>query len=174
MKEEIIEKILSYREKDGIIKTDINSLFFYTHEESTEYVPVVYEPSLCIALQAKKEILLGSKSYEYDSNRYLLASIHTPARGKGVVEDMTYVALKISFSMGDILEILKEYKSSKQTQNKEYKQGLCFCSLDDKLLEPVYRLIKLLENPSSIDFLAPLIIKEILYIIVQDKGGEFL
>ena len=43
------------------------------------------------------------------------------------------------------------------------------------LYEPILRLIKLIERPKEdIDFLSPLILKEILYILVNEKSGYFL
>ena len=174
MREQMIESILSYRQKDGVIKTAIPSLYLFTHETSTEYIPIVYEPSLCIALQGHKELYLGDEHYVYDKSKYLLASIHIPARVRVVVEDKPYVALKIVFSMRDILEVLKEYKPKDKQVQGRHKHGLCISTMDDKLLEPIFRLVKLLENPTSIDFLAPLIVKEILYNIVSGDGGEFL
>lgn len=47
--------------------------------------------------------------------------------------------------------------------------------MSEKLYEPIYRLIKLLNNSKEeINYLSPLIIKEILFILINDKSGYFL
>jgi len=53
-------------------------------------------------------------------------------------------------------------------------RNLCFGNDNTHLLGPLTHLVRLLDAPQSIKFMAPLIMKEILYTVMNDKGGEFL
>ena len=59
-------------------------------------------------------------------------------------------------------------------KTKTIQSPLCFNKLDETLIEPIYKLVKLLDKPQEmIDFIAPLIKKEIIYILLQNDG-DFL
>ncbi len=175
-KTEIIDTILSKRVEDGSIQTAIPFLSFFTICETTEMIPVVYEPSLCLVVQGTKEILLGEETFQYNSSSYLLASIHMPARVRifEASKERPYVSLKLTFTMEDIFEVLKDVRFNRIEQESSFDKGLCFAELNTQILDPIARLIRLLETPENIKFMAPLIIKEILYLIINDKGGAFL
>lgn len=163
--------------KEGIIDTKIPSLNLYTTKTLSECVCVIYEPSICISLQGSKAIGFGEDLYKSNESKFLLASTHVPAnvRIEEASDEKPYVSLKITFSLEQIYEILKEVENSKiKLKNKPVK-GLFFDDMSIDLLNPVSRLIKLLDTPQkNIDFLSPFIIKEILYVLLNGNSGKFL
>lgn len=161
---------------DGSINTEISSLSFYVIPSTTELLTILYEPSLCIIFQGAKAIILDHKEYIYDPSRYLLASVHMPARVR-IIEgshEEPYIALKLTFTMEDVFEVIKETDKMHTLKPTTTERGLCFGDMTTELLDPLVRLIDLLDKPSKIKFMAPLIIKEILYLIIKDKGGDFI
>lgn len=176
-KEELMQMIQARRCEEGTIKTTIPSLSFYTTTTTTECQPVIYEPSLCLVLQGSKSLLLGDERYAYDTSGYLLASIHMPTRVRimEASKQQPYISLKLTFRMEDIFEVMKEVEPKMMlTTTRTLGRGLCFGEDNTDLLDPLTRLVRLLDSPQSIKFMAPLIIKEILYKVINDKGGEFL
>ena len=173
---ELITLIAGKRVEDGTIKTDISALSFYTSASTTEFATVVYEPSLCLIFQGSKALILGDESYSYDPSRYLLASVHMPSRVR-IMEaspHLPYISLKLTFTMEDIFEVMKEAHQKVRTTNQTPQLGLCFGDMSTSLLDPLTRLVRLLDTPQNIKFMAPMIIKEILYSVINDKGGDFL
>lgn len=173
---EIIAMIEAKKEEDGVIKTAIPSLGFYTASTTTEFATVVYEPSLCLVLQGSKAVILGDEHYSYDSSRYLLASVHMPTRVRimEASEEKPYISLKLTFTMEDIFEVMKEASTKSRQTNQTPELGLCFGDMSNHVIEPIARLIRLLDTPHTIKFMAPMITKEILYHVINDKGGDFL
>lgn len=174
---EIIKKIKTKKANDnGSINTEISSLNFYVIPSTTELSTILYEPSLCIIFQGSKAIMLDNKEHIYDPFRYLLASIHMPARVRILEgsQEKPYIALKLTFTLEDIFEVIKETDKTRTLKYTTPERGLCFGDMSTELLDPLARLIDLLDNPRKIRFMAPLIIKEILYLIIQDKGGDFI
>ncbi|MDD2384538.1 MAG: AraC family transcriptional regulator [Sulfurospirillaceae bacterium] len=176
-KEELIQIILAKRDEEGAMKTAIPSLSFYTTTTNTECIPAIYEPSLCLVLQGAKILLLGGTYYRYDASGYVLSSTHMPTRVR-ITEASTkhpFISLKLTFTMEDIFEVMKEAEPKAMNVSvRTPERGLCFGENNTPLLDPLTRLVRLLDTPQNIKFMAPLIMKELLYIVMSDKGGEFL
>lgn len=160
---------------EGYFQTDIEALNFYREVNPTEFLSTVYEPSLCVILQGAKAVGLDEELYEYNPSTYLLASVHMPARVRitEASKEVPYVSLKITFSIEQVFELLKEIPITSKLSTHEGR-GLYFGKMETTLLEPIFRLVRLLESPKDITILSPLIIKEILYIVMCDKGGDFI
>jgi len=128
-------------------------------------------------LQGSKSLLLGDERYTYDASGYLLASIHMPTHVRIMEASplQPYISLKLTFTMEDIFEVMKETEPKMMlATTNTLERGLCFGNDNTHLLDPITRLVRLLDTPQRIKFMAPLIMKEILYTVMNDKGGEFL
>jgi AraC-like DNA-binding protein len=166
-----------FDEKEGILNTKIPSLHLYSTSTLSECVSIIYEPSICIALQGSKAVGFGENMYKYDSSKFLLASTHVPAnvRIQEASTEKPYFGLKITFTLEHIYEVLKELNESQIKIKRKPQKGLFFDDMNMDLLNPISRLIKLLDTPQkNIDFLSPFIIKEILYVLLNGNSGEFL
>ena len=170
----LISLVNKHCKTEGRVYTQIPSLTFFTTNEETEFQNIVYQPSLCLALQGEKHVKLGKELHTYNSSRYLLSCTTLPVDVKISTEDNKYIALVLRFTLDEIYEVIKETKKPVLEKTKKVKPALCFNKLDETITEPLYRLIKLLNEPQEkIDFIAPLIKKEILYTLVQNDE-EFL
>jgi AraC-like DNA-binding protein len=158
-------------------QTAINSLSFYrAFTPSQEFLATIYEPALCLIIQGSKEVGLGEEMFGYDPQTYLLASTHIPAKVK-IIEaskETPYLSLIISFSMEQIFEVLKEIDHGNTKYIQKPKRGLYFGDVQTKLIEPITRLVRLLNSPEDIPVLSGLITKEILYVLLQEEGGDFI
>jgi len=173
---ELVKIIKAKREENGTIKTAIPRLSFYSSSSTTEFATVIYEPSLCLVLQGSKALILGDENYSYDPSRYLLASVHMPTRVR-IMEaspEIPYISLKLTFTMEDIFEVMKEALNKSHISNPTPELGLCFGDMSTQVIDPITRLVRLLDTPNNIKFMAPMIVKEILYHVINDKGGDFL
>jgi hypothetical protein len=103
----LIEKHAS---KEGGSSTAVPCLRFFCATAPSEFLHTLYEPSLCIIAQGSKAVGMGEEMFSYDKDKYLIASVHLPARVQ--IQDASvekpYVSLQLTFSMDQILEILKE------------------------------------------------------------------
>ena len=157
------------------IETAIDALCFYHISKPTEMLATLYEPSVCIIIQGAKEVGIGDKLIEYDPHTYLLASTHLPAQVR-IVEaspQEPYMGFTITFTMEQIFEVLKEFGPLSKPKGSP-KKGLYFGAMHQRLLDPVTRLIRLLDNEQDISIMTPLILKEILYVLMRDEGGDFI
>ncbi len=171
-----IKKIIasSYR-GENLIQTAIDPLTFYYSDAPTEMLATVYEPSVCIIVQGAKEVGVGEELIPYDPEMYLLASVHMPARVR-IAEaspERPYMGLTLSFTMEQIFEVLHEMPKPPKRPGKS-QSGLYFGQMQPRLMDPVTRLVRLLDSPQDIPVLTPLILKEILYFLMTDEGGGII
>lgn len=173
----LVTYIQEKNQQEGSVKTDIPSLYFYSTKSLLETLSVIYEPSLCMILQGSKSVSLGEQVYEYNPFKYLLSSTHIPAKIKinEASTEIPFVSLKITFTLEQIYEVLKELEFDGANKKNQPQKGIFFGEVNMELLNPISRLVKLLDTPQkNRDFMAPLIIKEILYILLNSDSGEFL
>lgn len=174
-REELKTKIAASYNAENLIQTPIEQLSFYYQTKPTEMLATVYEPSICIIVQGAKEVGLGDELIPYDPDDYLLASVHMPARVRiaKASQDNPYMGLTITFTMEQIFDVLKEIPSAPKHTGVS-KIGLYFGKMQPRLIEAVTRLVRLLDAPDDIPVLSPLIIKEILYIVMSEEGGDII
>ncbi len=175
---ELIERLNAhYPTLNDTIQTTVPCLGFYRSFSPTSLISIMYEPCLCVILQGSKAVGFGNHMYRYTTNEYLLASTHVPADVQIIEASHAkpYMGLTINLRFEDIYDVLKNTHPDKLKFQKKSDKGLFFDTMSTTLYEPILRLIKLIERPKEdIDFLSPLILKEILYILVNEKSGYFL
>ncbi len=66
---------------DGIHSTAIPGVSLIRSATPTMPMPVVYEPTLCLVAQGRKQAMLGTTVYVYDPAKYLIASVDLPVMG---------------------------------------------------------------------------------------------
>ncbi|WP_231637345.1 AraC family transcriptional regulator [Paenibacillus sp. FJAT-27812] len=137
-----------------------------------EALPVysVYDPALCIVAQGSKLVMLGQESYYYNPASYLVASVNLPITGQIIdaAPEHPYLSLQLNFSTDQILDIIKQPHTD-WNHAEGSGRGLLVSRTSPTLLEAVLRLVRLLDSERDIPILAPLIIREILYRILQDE-----
>lgn len=160
---------------DGTHTTAIPSLRLIRASNVSEPLHSIYEPSLCVIAQGSKIVMLAHESYQYDSTSYLVASVHLPISGQIIqaTQQKPYLCAQLSFSTDEILDIVKE---SNQAWNEKFDsgRGILVNRSNPLLLDALLRLVRLLDTPQDISVLAPLIIREILYRILQSEQGALV
>ncbi len=173
--QELKEIIRNHTKKEGSQSTAIGALNFFKMSYPSEFLHTMYEPSLCLIVQGAKAVGVGEKMSSYDKDHYLLASVHLPARVQ--VQEASpsepHLSLQLVFSMDQMVEILKEMPSFSPKEPLG-EHGIYIGENSEALLEPIIRLARLLDKPQDIAMLEPLIMREIVYRLMQDKGGLIL
>ncbi|WP_319402920.1 AraC family transcriptional regulator [uncultured Anaeromusa sp.] len=173
--EELARFIERYAKQDGIHATAIPALFFNRQAVIAGPVYGVFKPALCIIVQGAKDVWLAQKRFRYSPADYLVASMNVPviAQVAEATPVCPYLSLKLEFTPKQILDVLSNLEIPIAIK-KPSGQAIFVNQIEAPLLEAVLRLVRLLEAPEDIPILAPLIIKEILYRILQGKHGETL
>lgn len=159
----------------GTHRTAVPSLSLMHATHLSEPLESVYKPSICVVAQGAKMATLADETYRYDPSTYLVTSVELPIMGR-IVEaspEIPYLSLKLSFDADVILEIV-EKTNRPASVPVEAGRGITVNQTSPALLEAIVRLMQLLDAPEDIPVLAPLVIREALYRMLQGEQGALL
>lgn len=164
----------------GTYQTAIPSLSLMHAVQPSAPFESVYKPSVCIVAQGAKLSVLAGESYRYDPSAYFITSVQLPV-ASSIVEaspSVPYLGLKLCFEAEMIVEIVEQAASLRAVRENasraESHRGLSLQQTSSVLLDAVVRLVKLLDTPDDIPMLEPLLVREILYRLVQDEPSGSL
>jgi AraC-like DNA-binding protein len=173
--EKLVSMINGIVREDGLYATTIPALELFRASNVSEPLHTIYKPSLLVIVQGSKIVTLADENYKYDPASYLVASVHLPITGQIIQAspEKPYLCVQINFNTEQILDIVKE-SDEVWSGKKDSGRGIVVNEINSDLLDAVLRLVKLLYTPKDIPILSPLIIREILYRILQDRQGDLI
>ncbi|TCM97844.1 AraC family transcriptional regulator [Paenibacillus sp. BK033] len=172
---QLADLILRHAPSSGTFSTPVPNLSLMNAAHMSEPLESVYKPSLCLVAQGAKTATLGDETYRYDPMTFVVIAAELPIISK-IVEaspGVPYLSLKLSFDPDVILDIVKE-SSRVSDAPAEASPGITMNRTSPGLLEAAVRLVQLLDAPEDIPVLAPLIVREILYRVLQSEHGSLI
>ena len=133
---------------------------------------VIYDPVVCFAAQGRKRLMLADRVYAYDPAQYLVVSVGLPviATISDASPEAPYLALRLGLDAGLLASLLLEMPGTDGPR----ATGIGIGRLEPDLLDPLMRLMRLLERPNDAAALAPLVEREILYRLLCGPQGPML
>jgi AraC-like DNA-binding protein len=158
---------------NGIHSTAIAQLELMRESTAPTVLRAVYEPTLCIILQGRKETLLGQETYHYGAAQYIVVTVDLPLSGNIVeaTSDKPYLCFKLSLDATGLWDIIDQIQRSPD-QKESSVRGLFVSDANAPLIECATRLTRLLDTPEDIPFLAPMMIREIYYRLLMGDQNE--
>ena len=150
--------------RDGVHPTPIPGLTLYRGSCQTAGANCgVYKPAMALIAQGEKRVVLGDETYVYDQANYLVTSVDLPvlARVTRASTDTPYLAFMFDLDPRRIGALMSEMKLSRPPSASG--RGMAVGTLTVEILDPVLRLMRLLDNPQDIPILAPMIERELIY-----------
>src|SRR5947209_16837322 len=132
-----------YAAADGAYETAVPALKLSRFSAPSDLVALVYEPSLCVVAQGRKEVLLADETYRLDPARSLLVSVDLPVAAR-VVEaspDRPYLAVRLTFDPAVVGELLADGATAPPTGPSA--RGIAVTPVGPPLLDAVSRLVAL-------------------------------
>lgn len=126
---------------------------------------------LALVAQGAKRIALGERVHEYRAGQYLVASVDLPVTGHFVEASPQRPALGFGLTLrpAAIAELL--LRASPTRAGDGPVSGLAVSDASDDLVDAVLRLVRLLDRPRDRDVLAPLYVREILWLLITGEQG---
>lgn len=155
---------------DGVFPTALERLVLIRSSRPTMPMPVLYEPSLCLVAQGRKQAVLGDRAFVYDPARYLIVSVELPVVGH-VVEatpDEPYLCMALNFDSVALSDLVMRTPAP---STPAPVLGLNLCAASETLLDGAVRLLALLDDPAAAPILAPLVERELLYRLLTGPYG---
>lgn len=174
----VIEKTKSLARKvDGLVKnedfqTEISG-FSLHRRVNKQSIHCIYDLGLGVILQGEKQVLIGNEIFSYGCGQTMLTTIDLPAvsRLTQVSYSEPFLGMMLKLDIGMITEIAGSMENINVTSNIP---SFSIEQMDLGLIEALDRLVDLVEDPSLISQIAPLIQHEIIVRLLLGKHGDYL
>jgi AraC-like DNA-binding protein len=142
----------------------------------------LYDPRLCIVLQGTKWIGIEGSMIEIRAGDCLVVMLDLPVSA-GVIEaspSQPHLSLTLDLDAAAIAGLMRSAaveqrpRETDGAERRDVGPGVATSPITDDLLEPIERLVRLLDRPADIPALAPLLQQEILYRLMQGAFGSML
>jgi len=158
---------------DSVVQTVVPRLRLGKATQVEHPVHTVFEPALCVIAQGSKRVLLGDEVYVYDASNYLVFAQNLPVVGQvlDATPESPHMAMRLNFDVKQVAELAMELGISSPPTGRAAARGIFTGPLCPVLLDPLLRLVKLLDQPEDIPLLAPMVTREILYRLLKSPEG---
>lgn len=162
-------------QNDGDYNTAIPVLSIYRRSAVTDPMPCIFGLGLGVTVQGGKRVTLGDEVFDYSSGQALINSIDLPVVSYVTQATITepYLGLRLDLDANLIVQIATEMNTSRICKGGPLR-AMSVIALDDRILDALTRLIRLLNEPNKIPFIAPLIQREIIIWLLDGEHGPML
>jgi len=129
-------------------------------------------PSLCIAAQGAKTVMVGQETYTYDASRMIVFSVALPVASQITQASRSepYLSLRLDLEPRKIAElVLKVYPNGLPPAQE--RRAVYVAPSEASILDAAVRLMECLGQPGDTELLAPLILDEILIRLLRSPIG---
>jgi len=129
---------------------------------------------ICFVLQGAKRVSIDNVTLRYDSEQYLISALDLPLSGQ-ILDDeegRPYVAVSLVLDPSTLAQLAASMPPVRAAGQESI--GLELNPMSAPLWDTLRRLLSLLDSPSDIPFLAPILEQELLYRLLQGPQGRLL
>jgi len=137
-----------------------------------ELVHGVARPAMCIVAQGAKKVFLGSEVFDYDASQLLVYAVDVPISGQitRATEADPFLCLKVELDPERINDLtLKVYPHGFPQSRKDL--AVCVTPAEPGILKASARLLEMLAQPEDAEWIAPLVVEEILIRLLRSPIG---
>ena len=159
----------------GDYGTAITGLGFFRREHPAPPVICMVEPSIILVARGEKQLWVGGEGYPYDTSRFLITSLDLPANSEVLMAspEQPCLGLTLKLDLRMLAELIAQ-SDLPPTRDRSVAKGVGIGSVTPAMLASFERLLALLDEPESIPVLAPLILREIHYRLLQSDQASRL
>ena len=131
---------------------------------------------LAVVAQGAKRLSLGSTVHDYGPGQYLVASVDLPVTGQFVDASAERPALGFGLELrpeviGELMLNPAAATLVRPARGEASPPAVAVGTSSDRLIDAVVRMLRLLDHPRDIPVLAPMIEREILWLVMSDDQG---
>ncbi|WP_454915976.1 AraC family transcriptional regulator N-terminal domain-containing protein [Xanthobacter sediminis] len=154
--------------------TDLEGLTLYRMRTSLHPLHVLYHPRLCIILHGGKTVSLGDAPFDADPGTFLLVTADLPVASRVFTgaDGRPHMALTLDLDRALLAEVLRKLPA--RAVPAAPPAGLVASPMGPELLEPLARLLKLIDRPKEAPFLRPLILQEFYFRLLHGPVADTL
>ncbi|GAA3051152.1 AraC family transcriptional regulator [Pseudonocardia yunnanensis] len=131
---------------------------------------------LALIAQGAKRLVLGDRVLDYRAGQYLVASVDLPVTGQFTEASPTEPALGFGLTLRPsvIAELLLDPAAGQLPRGHRAAAappGIAVSNASFELIDAAVRMLRLLDRPRDLPMLAPMIEREILWLLITGEQG---
>lgn len=175
IKEALKEIIVRKMPTPGKYVTAIRELTLSRREEINKADNCFGKPSVAVIVQGTKCAIIGEREYCYTEGQYFITGVDLPSAFYVLNPSAEKPFLAVILDLNsEIIARLATAMPPSSNKEKEACRGLSIGDADADLLKCFLRLVELLDKPAQIRIRAPLVIREIHYLLLLGPHGRNL
>jgi AraC-like DNA-binding protein len=167
--DELASIIAQNTSEDGVFETPIPRLSLVRFSKQTEPLQTVQHPALCIIVQGAKQVMLADEIYIYGPARHLVVSVDLPVSGQIIEasEEKPYLCIRLDLDLPALGAMFMEVAPPAAEPVGGCSKAICLAETSPQFLDSALRLLRLLQSPEDIAYLAPLAERELMYRLLR-------
>jgi AraC-like DNA-binding protein len=138
---------------------------------SLSRTPVLYEPSIVFVCQGSKRGFLGDDVFLYDANHYLVLSVPLPfSTETQATSEAPLLAVSIQLDPSITADLMLAVDAP-MSKSPDEPRGIYSTPLNPRLSDALLRLLAALGSPLEARIVAPLVVREILFLVLSGEQG---
>lgn len=172
--EELIERITQAVPHDGVVEV-LEGFFLARASSLLGLTHHVTKPCFCVIAQGSKEFLLGDSRYRYDPDHCLIITLEMPSISHilEATPERPYLSLRMDLDASFVESVIEAVGQRPFASNAEVR-AMDVSRLDVNLQDAVLRLVRLIDTPTEVPIMMPLIKREIVYRLLMGQQGARL
>ena len=171
-REELVDRIGRIMLRDGQAEP-APGLIFNRASARSEPLYGAMDPSFCVIAQGSKIITFGENRLRYDPAHYLITTVGMPGIGQIVEASpaQPYLAARLTLDPSTVTSAMIETGMAHGRGDAGLKAA-AVSKLDADLLDAMVRLVRLLDTPERYRVLAPLVAREVVYLLLTGEQAS--
>lgn len=131
---------------------------------------------LAVVAQGTKRLSVGASVHDYGAGQYLVASVDLPVSGHFTDATPEHPALGFGLELrpeiiAELMLTVAAAEFPRPARGESSPPAIAVGDVSARLLDAVLRMLRLLDHPRDIPVLAPMIEREILWLIMTGEQG---
>ncbi|WP_418358203.1 AraC family transcriptional regulator [Shewanella basaltis] len=176
MKQKIKQLVEKRITADGMVDTAIKGVSLFKITQAMPCAPALYEPTVVVILNGRKEAILDGHRYIYDNSQYMCCTVSLPVEA-GTPEASTeepllgvYISLDTQVMTELAIEMESVTGAIKQTKTSSQPQSLSLANWDDAFADALLRLLQL-DGSMDAAILGESRLRELYYAVLKGDAG---
>lgn len=163
---------------EGFSESRLPGVRFFKALQTVPRCPLVYDPGICIVAQGHKVGYLGSTSFPYDENNYLVTSVTMPFEcATFATPEEPLFGIYIDIDLPLLHELMAQLGQDHQLRVRSdtvLPCGVGPAPLEPEMSDAIARLLKCLLSETETQVLGPGLLREILFRALEGKQAPVL
>lgn len=175
LNEELKQKLLQYLKTPRIFPTAIEGFHMARREEGGKPEQCFEKPLVGLVVQGTKHSLMGGKEYVYTENQSVVAGVDMPIASYVInpTHEKPFLFLYLYLDRQMLSSLILDMKQPLAC-NAQPPTSISIADTSTDILEMFLRLLELHEKPDQIPLRAPMMLRELHYLLLISPHGNLL